>query len=52
MYPSFSKSSNLFERVKGVYGMPRSHVRRLFILEEEADPERTTVIFVNQAIGF
>lgn len=40
------------ERVKKAYGMPRSHVRRLFVLEEEASKGRTTVIFVNKVIGF
>lgn len=40
------------ERVKVAYGMPESHVRRILILENEAIFGRTTVIFVNQVLGF
>jgi L-lactate utilization protein LutC len=40
------------ERVKIAYGMPESHVRRILILESERISGRSTVIFVNQALGF
>lgn len=40
------------ERVKVVYGMDKSHIRRIFILVGEAAPGRTTVIFVNEVIGY
>lgn len=40
------------ERVKIAYGMPESHVRRILILEDEAISGRSTVIFVNQVLGY
>lgn len=40
------------ERVKSAYGMPESHVRRILILEDEAMLGRSTVIFVNQVLGY
>lgn len=40
------------ERVKIAYGMDKSHIRRILTLVEEAAPGRTTVIFVNEAIGY
>ena len=40
------------ERVKSAYGMPESYVRRILILEDEAMLGRSTVIFVNQVLGY
>ena len=40
------------ERVKVAYGMPESHARRILILEDEAMPGRSTVIFINQVLGY
>lgn len=40
------------ERVKIAYGMDKSHIRRILTLVEEAAPGRTTVIFVNEVIGY
>ena len=40
------------KRVKIAYGMPESHVRRILILEDEAISGRSTVIFVNQVLGY
>lgn len=40
------------ERVKKAYGMEHSDVSRILIFNMETKPGRTSVIFVNRAIGF
>ena len=40
------------QRVKIAYGMPESAVRRILILENEAMQGRSTLIFVNEVLGY
>ena len=40
------------ERVKKVYGMPRSNVSKLLVINKEIKPDRLTVIFVEEVLGF
>ena len=40
------------ERVKKAYGMERSNVSKLLIINKEIKPNRITVIFVKESLGF
>lgn len=40
------------ERAKIAYGMEHSDVARILIINEESSPGRSTVIFVNQVLGY
>lgn len=40
------------ERVKKAYGMEHSDVARILFINQEAKPGRSTVIFINQVIGY
>ena len=40
------------ERVKKAYGIDNSDVARILFINQEAKPGRSTVIFINQAIGY
>ena len=40
------------ERVKKAYGMPRSNVSKLLVINKEIKPDRLTVIFVEEVLGF
>lgn len=39
-------------RVKIAYGMEKSNISKLLIINKETTPERLTVIFVNEVLGF
>ena len=39
------------ERLKKIYGVP-SNISKLLIYDKEVDPTRTTIIFVNESLGF
>jgi acyl-CoA hydrolase len=40
------------ERVRKAYGMPGSFVSKLLIVNREGEPGRTTIVLVNQVLGF
>jgi len=40
------------ERVKKLYGWPGSEVKKILIIDKEIAPGRTTLIFVNEVLGF
>ncbi|MBI3984358.1 MAG: LUD domain-containing protein [Candidatus Levybacteria bacterium] len=40
------------KRVQKAYGMEKSTVSKILIFNEEINPDRTTIILINQAIGF
>lgn len=40
------------ERVKKAYGMPRSNVSKILIVNKEVVPGRITVVFVEEKLGF
>ncbi len=40
------------ERAKKAYGVPGSAVNKLLIINKEVNPERLTLIFVNEVLGF
>lgn len=40
------------KRVKKAYGMEQSDVSKILIFNQEINPDRTTIIIVNQAIGY
>lgn len=40
------------ERAKKAYGVPGSAVNKLLIINHEVKPDRLTIVFVNQVLGF
>src|SRR5258708_6108825 len=40
------------ERVKKAYGMPHSAIRKILIVDGEVKPDRITIIFVKEVLGF
>lgn len=40
------------ERAKKAYGMPRSNVSKMLVINKEVNPQRLKIVFVNEVLGY